>query len=210
MVYQSGHVSSPKTEACFLHKGVSIPLILMSGVTSHAQGIVRAQVTEDVYDSVSLEKVVIPAGSQFIGRVERSQSLSSERLLIRFNEWILPHHRHFYPADFYSSNQDGTAGNTAEIDRHFWRNMSSQIFLFSLSLISEWISNAHVLEEKGVAPVDIHIHTSSVDGPQHMLDHLMNSMSHQSFLEPTLYLKAGQKIRLTNHENLSLPCPQGA
>lgn len=68
--------------------GTTLPLMLMTGISTDSPGIVYAQVLADVYDSMGMN-LMIPAGSQLIGSCSASAT-DSGRVPVTFNQLVTP------------------------------------------------------------------------------------------------------------------------
>lgn len=73
-----------------LYAGTLLPAMLMSGVSSDLGGQLMAQVTEDVYDSLYGDVLLIPMGSRLIGGYEAGAENGQSRIMVKWNLLILP------------------------------------------------------------------------------------------------------------------------
>lgn len=73
-----------------LYAGTLLPAMLMSGVSSDLGGQLMAQVTEDVYDSLYGDVLLIPMGSRLIGGYEAGAENGQSRITVKWNLLILP------------------------------------------------------------------------------------------------------------------------
>ncbi|WP_276892089.1 TrbI/VirB10 family protein [Dialister micraerophilus] len=74
-------------QKALLTAGTTIPVTLLTGITSNLSGEVIAQVRQDVYDSLTGTKLLIPSGSKLIGSYS-GQNMG--RVDITFKSIILP------------------------------------------------------------------------------------------------------------------------
>ena len=74
-------VKSPESKY-ELMTGTLIPGVMISAANSELPGDLVAQVTQDVYDSVTGRYLLIPQGSKLFGRYDSFAALGSERLLM--------------------------------------------------------------------------------------------------------------------------------
>lgn len=73
-----------------LQAGSIIPAALITGIRSDQPGLVTAQVTANVYDSLTGRRLLIPQGSRLIGDYEADVGLGERRVLLAWNRLILP------------------------------------------------------------------------------------------------------------------------
>ena len=76
--------------AYMLQSGSIIAAALITGIRSDLPGQITAQVTENVYDSVSGVQLLIPQGSRLIGTYDAQVQFGQQRALLVWNRLILP------------------------------------------------------------------------------------------------------------------------
>ena len=72
-----------------LQAGAIIPVMLYSGINTDSAGQVTAMVQADVYDTATNSRLLIPAGSQIVGKYEAGAS-ESGRVNVAFSRIVLP------------------------------------------------------------------------------------------------------------------------
>lgn len=70
-----------------------IPAAMMAGIRSDLSGQIAAQVTENVYDSLTGALLLIPQGIRIIGQYDAGVTFSQCRVLLVWNRLILPNGR---------------------------------------------------------------------------------------------------------------------
>jgi type IV secretion system protein TrbI len=70
--------------------GTVIATSLIAGLNSDLPGFVIAQVTENVFDTVSGRHLLIPQGSRLVGRYDNIVAFGQERALVVWHRIILP------------------------------------------------------------------------------------------------------------------------
>ena len=73
-----------------LQAGSIIPAALITGIRSDQPGLVTAQVTENIYDSLTGRHLLIPQGARLIGEYESDVGFGQRRVLLAWNRLILP------------------------------------------------------------------------------------------------------------------------
>lgn len=76
-----------------IFEGTEIPAVLMTTVSSQLPGQVTGVVSQDVYDSVSGNYIIIPKGSTIYGTYNNSIVQGQSRLTVAFKRLILPNGR---------------------------------------------------------------------------------------------------------------------
>lgn len=73
-----------------LMAGSLIPASLITGINSDLPGPVIAQVTQNVYDTVRGQHLLIPQGSRLIGRYQSEVSFGQDRALVVWDRILMP------------------------------------------------------------------------------------------------------------------------
>lgn len=93
-----------------LQAGSIIPAALITGLRSDLPGLVTAQVTQNVYDSLTGRVVLIPQGSRLIGDYDAAVEFGQRRVLLSWNRLILPDGRSIVLERQPASDPSGFAG----------------------------------------------------------------------------------------------------
>jgi type IV secretion system protein VirB10 len=104
-----------------LHAGSVIAASLITGLNSDLPGLVTAQVTENVHDSVTGRTVLIPQGSRLIGRYDSVVAFGQSRALVVWQRIILPDGASIRIDNVPATDTAGYAGLADRVDRHSWQ-----------------------------------------------------------------------------------------
>lgn len=104
-----------------LHAGSIIAASLITGLNSDLPGLVTAQVTENVHDSVTGRTVLIPQGTRLIGRYDSVVAFGQNRALVVWQRIILPDGGSIRIDNVPATDTAGYAGLADRIDRHTWQ-----------------------------------------------------------------------------------------
>lgn len=104
-----------------LHAGSIISASLITGLDSDLPGLVTAQVTENVYDSVTGRTLLIPQGSRLIGSYDSVVAFGQSRALVVWQRIILPDGASIRINNVPATDTQGYAGLSDRIDRHTWQ-----------------------------------------------------------------------------------------
>ncbi|API59650.1 conjugal transfer protein TrbI [Tardibacter chloracetimidivorans] len=104
-----------------LHAGSVIAASLITGLNSDLPGLVTAQVTENVYDSVAGRTLLIPQGSRLIGSYDSVVAFGQSRALVVWQRIILPDGSSIRIDNVPATDTQGYAGLSDRIDRHTWQ-----------------------------------------------------------------------------------------
>ncbi len=96
-----------------------IPAALITGIRSDLPGLVTAQVTQNVYDTLSGRSLLIPQGSRLIGDYGADIAFGQSRVLLSWNRLILPDGRSIVLERQPAADTQGFAGLQDGIDFHW-------------------------------------------------------------------------------------------
>jgi len=101
--------------------GSVIAASLITGVNSDLPGLVVAQVTENVYDTVTGSALLIPQGSRLIGTYDSVVAFGQSRALLVWQRIILPDGSSIQIDNLPATDAAGYAGLEDEVDYHTWQ-----------------------------------------------------------------------------------------
>ena len=100
--------------------GTLIPASLITGLNSDLPGMVIAQVTQPVFDTVRGEHLLIPQGSRLLGRYQSEVSFGQDRALLIWERLIFPDGSSIQ-ISAPGADQAGFAGLNGRTDHHWDR-----------------------------------------------------------------------------------------
>jgi type IV secretion system protein VirB10 len=100
--------------------GSVIAASLITGLKSDLPGEVTAQVTENVYDSVSGQFLLIPQGARLIGTYDSVVAFGQSRVLLVWLRIIMPDGSSIEIDNLPASDTAGYAGLEDQVDYHTW------------------------------------------------------------------------------------------
>ncbi len=98
--------------------GTVIPASLITGLNSDLPGPVMAQVTQNVFDSVSGRTLLIPQGTRLIGAYDSLIAFGQTRALLVWKRMILPDGSSISIDNMPAADRSGYAGLSDQIDYH--------------------------------------------------------------------------------------------
>lgn len=102
-----------------LQAGSVIPAALITGIRSDQPGLVTAQVTENVHDSLTGRRLLVPQGSRLIGEYASDVGFGQRRVLLAWNRLILPDGRSIVLERQPAADPSGYAGLEDGVDYHW-------------------------------------------------------------------------------------------
>ena len=112
-------LAAAASSATLLQAGSIIPAALITGVRSDRPGLVTAQVTQNVYDSLTGRNLLIPQGARLIGDYEADVGFGQRRVLLTWNRLILPDGRSIALDRQPATDTSGFAGLEDRVDDHW-------------------------------------------------------------------------------------------
>ena len=101
--------------------GTIIPASLITGLKSDLPGLVVAQVTEDVRDTVTGTILLIPQGSRLVGTYDSVVAFGQRRALLVWQRIIMPNGSSVVIDNLPATDTAGYAGLEDEVDFHTWQ-----------------------------------------------------------------------------------------
>jgi type IV secretory pathway VirB10-like protein len=101
-----------------LMAGALIPASLITGINSDLPGTVIAQVTQNVYDTVRGQHLLIPQGSRLLGRYQSEVSFGQDRALVVWDRILFPDGASITISE-PASDASGYAGLKDRTDHHW-------------------------------------------------------------------------------------------
>jgi type IV secretion system protein VirB10 len=112
-------VAAPSPHA--IMAGSIIPASLITGLNSDLPGSTIAQVTENVYDTVTGEHLLVPQGTRLFGKYDSVVAHGQKRALVVWTRLILPNGNSIVIENLPATDVAGYAGLEDEVDFHTWQ-----------------------------------------------------------------------------------------
>lgn len=109
----------PPVSPYMVMAGSVIPAVLVSGINSDLPGSLVAQVSENVFDSASGKRLLIPQGSRLIGTYRNASSYGQQRVQVAWQRLIFPNTASMELPQMPGADQHGYSGFTDEVNNHY-------------------------------------------------------------------------------------------
>jgi type IV secretion system protein TrbI len=116
-IYSPQRVQTPRSPYQLM-AGSVIAAALITGLNSDLPGQVVAQVTEDVYDTVSGRFLLVPQGTRLIGKYDSRIAYGQERLLLIWTRLVMPDGSSIVLDNLPATDTEGYAGLEDGVDYH--------------------------------------------------------------------------------------------
>lgn len=192
---ESGFRVIAPSSGSIVQAGSIIPAALITGIRSDIPGMITAQVTENVYDSVTGRHLLIPQGSRLLGEYDSQVSLGQSRVLLAWTRLILPDGRSILLDRLPGADASGYAGLQDRVNHH-WGG------IFRAALISTLLS---IGIEAGSANDDDLVRAIRQGGSESIGRTGQDLVRRQMGIQPTLEIRAGFRLRVIVTRDLVLP-----
>ncbi|WP_027554913.1 TrbI/VirB10 family protein [Bradyrhizobium sp. Cp5.3] len=115
------HALAPVPSTFAVMAGSIIPASLITGLNSDLPGATIAQVTENVFDTVTGEHLLVPQGTRIVGKYDSVVAFGQKRALVVWSRLILPNGNSIVIENLPASDVAGYAGLEDEVDFHTWQ-----------------------------------------------------------------------------------------
>jgi type IV secretion system protein TrbI len=139
-IYSPQRVQMPRSPYQLM-AGSVIAAALITALKSDLPGQVVAQVTEDVYDTVSGRFLLVPQGTRLIGKYDSNIAYGQERLLLIWTRLVMPDGSSIVLDNLAATDTQGYAGLESGVDYHTWRLLKGVVLSSLLGISSELAAN---------------------------------------------------------------------
>ncbi len=112
-----------------LKQGHLIPMMLITKINSDLPGRIKAQVTENVYDTATGNFLLIPQGTMVNGIYDSRVVFGQKRVLIAWQRLIFPDGSSLNVGSMPGTDQEGTSGLKDQVDNHYFQIFGAAILM---------------------------------------------------------------------------------
>jgi type IV secretion system protein VirB10 len=175
--------------------GSVIAASLVSGLNSDLPGMVVAQVTENVFDTVTGRTLLIPQGSRLVGSYDSVVAFGQSRALLVWQRIILPDGTSIQLDNLPATDAAGYAGLSDKVDFHTWRLLKGVALSTLLGVGTELSLGGG--ESDLVRAIRQSTQQSASQAGQQIV-------AKQLDVQPTLKVRPGWPLRIVVHKDLIL------
>ncbi|EGY02354.1 conjugal transfer protein Trb [Nitrospirillum viridazoti Y2] len=137
----TAHRLQPPVSPYVIQAGTVLAAALVTGLNSDLPGQVIAQVTENVYDSVTGRFLLIPQGARLLGTYDSAVTYGQSRILVVWTRLLLPDGKSLVLDRLPATDTEGHAGLEDEVDYHTGRLLRGMVLSTLLGVSGELASN---------------------------------------------------------------------
>jgi type IV secretion system protein VirB10 len=168
---------------------------LITGLNSDLPGFVIAQVTENVFDTVSGRHLLIPQGSRLIGKYDNIVAFGQERALVVWQRIILPDGSSIVIDNLPATDTGGYAGLADQVDFHTWKLLKGVALATVLGVGSELTFGSS--DSDLVKALQQSTQATTNRAGQRLIERQLN-------VQPTITVRPGWPLRVIVHRDVVL------
>ena len=185
-----------------LMAGTVIAAAMVTGLDSDLPGEVIAQVTEDVYDSVTGNTLLVPQGSRLLGKYDSIVAFGQSRILVVWTRLIMPDGRSIVLDNLPATDTQGYAGLKDGVDYHTGQLLRGIVFSTLLGVGSELATDGQTAGA-GQGSIVVAVRQSGDDSATQAGQRIV---SKDLAIQPTLTVRPGYPVRvLVSHDIVLKP-----
>ena len=188
------HVLMPAASPYMLAAGSVIAASLITGLNSDLPGLVTAQVTENVYDSVTGRTLLIPQGSRLVGSYDSVVAFGQRRALVAWQRIILPDGSSLRIDNVPATDPSGYAGLADRVEFHTWQLLKGVALSTLLGVGTE-------LSVGGEGDLVRAIREATQQGASRAGDQIVSKNLN---VQPTITVRPGWPLRIVVHKDIVL------
>ena len=178
-----------------LMAGTVIAASLVTGLNSDLPGFVIAQVTENVFDTVSGRHLLIPQGSRLVGKYDNIVAFGQERALVVWQRIILPDGSSIVIDNLPATDTGGYAGLADQVDFHTWKLLKGVALATVLGVGSELAFGSS--DSDLVKALQQSTQATTNRAGQRLIERQLN-------VQPTIKVRPGWPLRVIVHKDIVL------
>jgi type IV secretion system protein TrbI len=196
-IYSPQRVQTPRSPYQLM-AGSVIAAALITGLNSDLPGQVVAQVTEDVYDTVTGRFLLIPQGTRLIGKYDSHIAYGQERLLLIWTRLVMPDGSSIVLDNLPATDTEGYAGLEDGVDYHTWRLLKGVVLSSLLGISSELAANNGTQSNNRIiVGLRDSVNNTANEAGQRIV-------SKDLALQPTLTVRPGYPVRVLVNRDIVL------
>ncbi|EIZ77483.1 conjugation TrbI family protein [Novosphingobium sp. Rr 2-17] len=178
-----------------LMAGSIIAASLVTGLNSDLPGMVVAQVTENVFDTVTGHTLLIPQGARLIGTYDSVVAFGQRRALLAWQRIILPDGSSVQIDNLPATDAGGYAGLSDKVDFHTWQLLKGVALSTLLGVGTEVSFGSE--ESDLVRAIRQSTQQSANQAGQQIVSKSLN-------IQPTVTIRPGWPLRVVVHKDITL------
>ena len=192
----------PQMSPFELKRGSVIPATLVTGINSDLPGRITAQVSQNVYDSATGHRLLIPQGAKLFGRYDSEVSFGQNRVLVIWTDIIFPNGSTLQIGGMAGTDAAGYGGFRDKVDNHYLQTFGSAILVALIGAGTEMLLPQD--------PGNTLNGNSSTDAARRSFAETFGQISEQTVsknlnVQPTLEIRPGYRFNVLVDQDIVFP-----
>ncbi|KSV71163.1 conjugal transfer protein TrbI [Sinorhizobium sp. GL2] len=184
-----------------LKRGSVIPATMITGLNSDLPGRITAQVSQNVYDSATGYRLLIPQGARLFGRYDSKVSFGQSRVLVVWTDLIFPNGATLQIGAMAGTDAEGYGGFKDKVDRHLLRTFGSAALI---ALIGTGIDRS-MPESSTVATQETASDAARRNFAESFGRVAEQTISQNLNVQPTIVIRPGYKFNVLVDQDIIFP-----
>ena len=196
-IYASGVLQGPRSPY-ELMAGTVISAALVTGINSDLPGQTIATVTQNIYDTVTGNFLLVPQGSRILGQYDSQVAYGQRRVLLVWTRLIMPDGSSITLDRLQGADTAGYSGLEDQVDSHWGRIFAGAALSTLLGVNSQLVNNDQAVNSGSVT---VAVKQSSQDS----LNQVGQQITRKNLnIQPTLVVRPGFPLRIIVNKDLIL------
>ncbi|MBB3594815.1 type IV secretion system protein VirB10 [Rhizobium sp. BK529] len=191
----------PQLSPYELKRGSVIPATLISGINSDLPGRISAQVSQNVYDSATGNRLLIPQGAKLFGRYDSKIAFGQARVLVVWTDLIFPNGQTLQIGGMAGTDAEGYGGFRDRVNNHTLRTFGSAALI---ALIGTGI-DASIPESSTRATQDTASNAARRNFAESFGRVAERTIEKNLNVQPTLQIRPGYRFNLLVDQDIVFP-----
>lgn len=180
-----------------IFQGSIIPAVILSKINSDLPGDIIAQTTQDIYDGVKGNHLIIPKGSKIYGVYNNDINTGQGKIMVAFQRIVLPGGRSISLPGMPGMDSLGQSGIAGDVDNHFLRLYGGSALVAAVGAVVDSYSrnSMNVASEDGQTTPGYGSQVTSASG-RVLVDISRNILQRNNSIRPTITVNQGEKFNI--------------
>jgi type IV secretion system protein VirB10 len=182
-----------------LMAGTLIPGLLLTGLNSDLPGQILGQVSQNVFDTVSGNHLLLPQGTKVVGQYDSRIVYGQERMLIVWTRLILPNGKSMSLEGMPGVDLSGAAGLTDQVNHHWGRLVTGVVLSSILG------AGAQIAQGRTYSTFDPDYGDLAAQGFAQNMNQVGQQITRKNLnIQPTIEIRPGHRFNVFVHKDMVL------
>ena len=192
----------PQMSPFELKRGSVIPATLVTGINSDLPGRITAQVSQNVYDSATGRRLLIPQGAKLFGRYDSDVTFGQNRVLVVWTDIIFPNGSTLQIGGMAGTDAAGYGGFNERVNNHYLRTFGSAVLVALIGAGTDML----LPDDNSTATTT----DSAADAARRSFAETFGQLSQQTVsknlnVQPTLEIRPGYRFNVLVDQDIVFP-----